>query len=296
MDFINKVFQGDNLKLMKKIPPECVDLIYIDPPFMTQVEWKSEVGSFNDKFDNLEDFIAFLKPRLSECRRVLKGTGSLMVHFDWRTVHYVKVLLDEIFGYERLVNEIIWKRSSFLTTCPSQFIRNHDTILWYSKTSKKTFVKVCRDTKAKRRRFNDGDGKGDFFYTSTNGKFKQITNGPKECTLVKTKKGYKRKVYFNKLRTGGGVALDSVWYDIPKSGNDKDVTLHGKYPTQKPERLLERIIRSCSRKGDLVADFFCGSGTTLAVAKKNERNYLGCDVSADAVELTEKRLKGITLT
>ena len=294
MDFTNKVFQEDNLELLKKIPPECVDLIYIDPPFMTQTEWKSEAGAFNDKFDGIDDFLAFISPRLIECRRVLKSTGSLMVHLDWHTVHYVKASLDKIFGYERFVNEIIWKRSAFLTSKHDQFARNHDTILWYSKTAKKTFTNSRRPLRHSRRS-NDNDGRGDYLDLVLLDKSKEnIQKLLKQNLLYKTKNGtFKKKSFLSKHK---GVTLDTLWADIPKHPSQKDIRLSGKYPTQKPEKLLERIIRSCSKKGDLVADFFCGSGTTLAVAKKNGRNYLGCDVSADAVELTEKRLNGIILT
>ena len=321
MDFTNKVFKEDNLKLMKKIPPECVDLIYIDPPFMTQRVFKEKAGAFNDKFDGIDDFLAFISPRLIECRRVLKSTGSLMVHLDWHTVHYVKCFLDKVFGYGNFKNEIIWQRknTSTCTGIPIRFPRNNDSILYYSKSSKSTFKAGFTQTSQSYKStftLNDNDGRG--FYKKDSLRAPSLSP-----TLRYTYKGYKphsngwsytlknmvrldndnmlcfpsnkkgricKKSYLSRLK---GVQLKNIWIDIPLVRISSKEGLN--YPTQKPERLLERIIRSCSNKGDLVADFFCGSGTTLAVAKKNGRNYLGCDVSDDAVELTEKRLKGITL-
>lgn len=197
-----------------------------------------------------------------EMKRVLAGSGTLYVHLDWRTVHYVKVMLDEIFGINNFLNEIIW---SYRTgSRPAQwFSRKHDTLLVYVKEmGRHTFNRMrCGEYRTKDLRIDD-DGRA----------YKSTKNGP---------------IYFHR----DGPLMTDVW-DIPfLSTVSKERT---GYPTQKPEALSERIIQASTNQGDVVADFFCGSGTTPVVAKRLKRRWLACDVNPDAVRITQERLARIT--
>lgn len=263
---VDTVHVCDNLEFMQRLPDGCCDLIYIDPPFFTQrVRTLSPNGkgranhTYSDSWrGGIKEYLAFMHPRLVECRRLLKTQGTLYVHLDWRAVHYVRVLLDTIFGEENFLNEIVW---SYRTGGNSRrwFGRKHDNILVYAK-------------KAGRHRFN----------VLREGVFRTdgLRKDEKGRPYKSTKKG---RLYFN----AAGPALTDVW-DIPFLST---VSLErADWPGQKPIALLDRIIRASTQPGDLVADFFCGSGTTLVAARKLKRKYLGCDESAAAVRIARKRL------
>jgi DNA modification methylase len=196
-------------------------------------------------------------------RRLLKPAGSLYMHLDWHAVHYVKVLLDELFGYEHFINEVIW---SYRTGGRSTrwFARKHDTLLVYAREIGKHTFHLMRDGVFRTDGLNyDKDGRP----------YKQTKAG---------------RLYFHP----DGPALTDVW-EIPFLST---VSLERTgYPTQKPEALLERIIKASTNPGDVVGDFFCGSGTTLAVAKRLGRQWIGCDASASAVRLAKGRLQRIPL-
>ncbi len=247
---------------MRGLEEGCCDLIYVDPPFYSKriVRTKGRPSShFDDRHEGgMEGFVAFLRLRFVEMHRLLSPRGLLYVHLDWRAVHYVKVMLDELLGTDGFLNEIIW---SYRTgSRPGRwFARKHDTLLLYAKKAgEHTFNRLRGGQYHTRDLRIADDGRP----------YKSTRKGP---------------IYFHPE----GPALGDVW-DIPfLSTVSKERT---GYPTQKPEALLERIIRANSNEGDRVADFFCGSGTTLVVAKRLKRRWTGCDINPEAVALTEQRL------
>ena len=247
---------------MSELPDECCDLIYADPPFNSnrKVSRRSNPAMrFVDRYDGgLSGYLDFLRPRIVQMRRLLAPSGTMYIHLDWRTVHYVKVMLDELLGADNFLNEIIWRYRSGGRS-GRWFARKHDTILFYA-------------GRAGRHRFNRLRGEPyrtqDLLFDDDGRPYKSTRQG---------------RVYFHR---DGGV-LSDVW-DIPfLSTVSKERT---SYPTQKPEALLERIILASSNPGELVADFFCGSGTTLVVARRLGRRFLGCDENPVAVEATTCRL------
>ena len=251
----------DNLRFMEGLPDACCDLIYADPPFGTgkRQTGRDPTQQYADVWPGgIDGYLEFLSPRLEHFRRLLKTTGTLYLHLDWHTVHYVKVYLDKLFGYENMLNEIIWSyRTGGLST--RWFARKLDTILVYAR-------------QAGRHRFNllrEGSFRTDGMNVDEDGRpYKNTRAG---------------RLYFNP----DGPAITDVW-EIPFLST---VSLERTgYPTQKPEALLERIIRASSNPGDVVADFFCGSGTTLAVAQRLGRRWIGCDISAEAVDIARHRL------
>ncbi len=256
----------DNLTVMRGLPENFIDLIYMDPPFFTGKERKakSRIRASEDSFEDtwtsdIDGYIEWLRPRLVETRRLLRSTGLIYLHLDWHAVHYVKVEMDTIFGYDRFINEIIWRyRTGGLSH--NMFARKHDTILVYSKTSKFKIEpwKEKAYTKSRYRKagvVNYGSGETEFFSDS-------------------------RGVY-------NFVNASDVW-EIPYINSQAKERVG--YPSQKPELLLERIIASSTRPGETVADFFCGSGTTGVVAQKLGRRWILVDKSRDAVEVSRFRL------
>ncbi len=257
----DSVAEGDNLACMRRLPAACIDLIYIDPPFKTgRVRSQGAEGHrFDDRWPGgVRAYLAFLEPRLREMHRLLRPTGTLYVHLDWHVVHYVKVLLDDIFGYEGFLNEIVW---SYRTGGVSRawFGRKHDTILAYAKQRGRHTFHVLRDGTHR-------------------------TDGLKHDEAGRPYKMTKRgRLYFHP----DGPAMTDVW-EVPFLST---VSLERTgYPGQKPLALLERVIRASSNPGDLVADFFCGSGTTLVAARQLGRHWLGCDCSPHAVAISRRRL------
>lgn len=304
---LNKICQKDNIEFLKELPSESVDLCYIDPPFFTQRDW----GEFNDKWKDLTSFIhGFMVPRIKQIHRVLKDTGVFCLHCDWRTSHYLKVNCDVIFGYKNFRNEVIWHGAVGDTSSKNKkFIKSHDTIFFYGKSKHNKWNDVFQD-------YSSG-GIAAYKYEDENGKFqwapcdnpggggysydlgfdeKQPKNGyrmPKETALKWMKEGKlkveKEKVPRVKKYIGKGVRCKDVWADINSTQGSEFLG----YPTQKPEALLERIIKAFTNKGDTVLDCFMGSGTTLSVAKRLGRNYLGCDISEKSYKITRDRLSKI---
>jgi len=255
----NVLYYGDNLEVMHKyIPDNSIDLIYIDPPFFSSKAYEVIYGDtkekrmFEDRWKgDVYHFVSWMEPRLAQMHRVLKPTGTLFVHLDWHAAHYIKVALDKIFGYDHFINEIIWY---YRTGGVSKhyFARKHDNILWYAKG------------------------------------VKWIFNPQKEKSYMMHKYGFKRSNFqIDEHGQYSMVYLRDVW-DIPSVGSATSERLG--YPTQKPERLLQRIVNSASNPDDIVADFFCGCGTTLAAAQILGRKWIGCDVSPTSLRLVKERL------
>ena len=242
---------GDCLEVMGGMPSDSIDLIATDPPFNTGKDW----GQFNDKWDGgLDGYLDFMKPRLQEMHRLLKDTGSLYLHCDTNASHYLKVMLDGIFGMDNFRNEIVWRIGwvSGFKTKAYRWIRNHDVILYYSMSNTCVFNKEYLPyADGYTRRGEQTTGKGlaieDTWNCSEHDKMESI--------------------------------LIQSWY---KERNG--------YPTQKPLKLYSRIIKASSNQGDVVLDPFCGSGTTLEAAKLLGRRWIGIDMNPEAIEITSKRL------
>ncbi|OGW09930.1 MAG: hypothetical protein A2W75_02535 [Nitrospinae bacterium RIFCSPLOWO2_12_39_15] len=262
----NQLILGDNLEVLRTLPSESVDLIYNDPPFFSgrnyNVIWgdTNEVRSFYDIWEGgIDSYLIWLNARLWEMRRVLKKTGSIYVHCDWHASHYIKTEMDKIFGYENFRNEIVWCYSG-----PSQtskyFPRKHDIILWYSKSD-------------------------DFMFNS-----EAIRVSYKKSNLATGKSSIIRRKSTEEILEldKRGKTKEDWWEDIATIGYAHSQIIG--YPTQKPEALLERIIKASSNEGDVVADFFGGGGTTFAVAMKHKRRFIGCDSSRVAISVTLDRL------
>jgi len=263
---MSEVRCGDNLEVLAELEAGAIDLIYVDPPFATGTRKAGPAGSYEDRGGG-EEFVAWMRPRLEECRRVLAATGSLFVHLDWRAVHLVKVELDRIFGAAAFVNELIWCYSVGGKSRRA-FGRKHDTILWYARGPAFRFypdqVRVPRKPGSHMRVVRDELGRP-----------------------VQVKRDSRTgKLY--RYPVDAGKVPEDYWTDI-ETLNRGDRERTG-WPTQKPEALLRRIILATTRPGDLVADFFCGSGTTAAAAQALGRRWLAVDVSKEAVAITRARL------
>ena len=261
---LNKVYCMDNLELLKQLEDESIDLIYCDILYNTG-------KSFSDYDDNLgtpQEAIEWYRPRLIEIKRVLKKTGSIFIHCDYNLSHYIKVELDKIFPI--FINEIIWMYPKGIKNSTRREINNHDTIFRYGKSNYYTHNSLDEPyTKEQLKRFKNEDENGRFYWD---------TRRDKDNNKVRV------KVYLKK----NGTPLGDVWYFNFAQGKERVG-----YDTQKPKALLERIIKSSSNEGDIVADFFCGSGTTIVVAKELGRQYIGCDINPRAIDITNKRLDEI---
>ena len=277
--WINKIFWGDNLQVMSHLLKEYrgkIDLIYIDPPFDSKADYKKKIEvrgigkaasdstSFEEKqYGDIwtnDEYLQFMYERLIIMRELLSDTGSIFLHCDWHKAPHLRCLLDEIFGSENFRNEIIWSyKSAGMST--STFPRKHDNIFYYSKTADRVFypIYVPHDEKVIKR--FQRDEKGPY----------QLVNG--------------KKYYMNPQ----GKPVEDV-REILLANRDSQRT---GYPTQKPEALIERIIKCATREGDLVLDCFMGSGTTQAVAMKLGRRFIGADINLGAIQTTTKRLLAI---
>ena len=296
----NKLIWGDNklvLSTLKNGPLRDaiekqggIQLIYIDPPFDVGADFSMDIklngDSLTKKSRYLKDlayrdtwgkgadsFIAMIHERLCLMRDLLADDGSIYVHCDWRVSSYIRLVLDEVFGKNCFVNEIIWNYKG-TTNSPYAFAKKHDCIYLYSKSELYTFnaddVRIPYEDENK-------------FMKDKNGKWFQ--------------KWDKNKNYYPKqaLQEDGtykilGKYQYDVWNDIPSMSTAHSSKEVVGYPTQKPEKLLERIIKASSNEGDLVADFFCGSGTTCVVADKLGRKWIGCDLGKFAIHTTRKRM------
>ena len=285
---LNKVYKMDNLELLNQLPNNYIDLIYCDILYNTGRKFKD----YNDNLGTPQQAIEWYRPRIEGMYRVLKDTGSIYLHMDYRLVHYMKVLMDEIFGFDNFRNEIIWKRDSAgkgAKKNSKQWSREFDNILMYRKTNKAFFNQIYI-TELKENQLRE------YIYKEENGrKFKKVTLGDyseksiekmkKENLIYTTKTGRDYKKYY---LDEAKFAIGSIWDDIVNLSKGQKEKVN--YDTQKPKLLLERIIKSSSNENDIVLDLFCGSGTSMVVAKELGRKFIGCDISEKACEISEKRL------
>lgn len=257
---------GEAAEVAARVPEGALDAIYIDPPFGTGVAKQGRAHRYADRADDPDAFVAWLSPVLEHSRRSLAEHGSLFVHLDYRAVHYVKVALDRLFGRARFVNEIVWCYSVGGKSRRG-FGRKHDTILWYAKSGDWKFypdaVRVPRRGGSHMRVVQDGGA------------------AVQEKTDRRTGRVYRYPV-------AAGKVPEDWWADI-ETLNHSDKERTG-YPSQKPERLIERILRAVTEPGDRVADWFAGSGTTPAVAQRLARGFVAVDRERAAIDLVRARL------
>ncbi len=270
-----RVLLGDNLSIMAALLPEYegrINLIYADPPFFTNRKFSARIGrgedsrkpskwklaeGYHDSWEDIDSYLQFLYERLSLMHRLLAPSGTLYLHLDWHADAYARLILDEIFGAENFINEIIWAYHG-PSPIRTAFNRKHDTILMYGKSKEYVF---------------NADDIREPYHPNTVATFKSS-----------------RRAGFGKIPNLERGKVPEDWWYFPVVAR-----LHSErtgYPTQKPEALLERIILASSRKGDLIGDFFCGSGTTAFVAAKHGRRFIVCDETLRAVHTTRARLAG----
>ena len=256
---LNKVYCMDNLELLKQLPSESISLIYCDILYNTGKRFKD----YDDNLGTPQQAIEWYRPRLIEMKRVLKDGGSILLQMDYRLHPYIRIEMDKIFKVENLVNELIWQYSGGGVP-KNKFAQKHDNILFYSKGNNYTF-----NTNELRTSYSDSTKQR--FKGTINNKRNGIDFGQQEL---------------NEL----GKHPESV-INMPILAPSSNERVG--YDTQKPKHLLKYFIKGLSNEGDIVADFFCGSGTSLVVAKELGRNYIGCDINPRAIEITENRLKGV---
>lgn len=276
---VNEVYIGNCIETLADLKANSVDLVYMDPPFFTQRKHsqttrdESRKYEFNDSWNSIEDYLSMIESCLLECKRVLKQTGSIFLHCDKAASHYLRVSLDKTFGDKNFQSEIIWSYKRW-SNSKKGLLNSHQTIYFYSKSKEFKFNPVFKDYAAT----TNVDQILQDRQRTKNGKsiYKKDENG--NIVLGKEKKG---------------VPLSDVW-EIPYL-NPKAKERVG-YPTQKPVLLLQQILEISTDENDLVVDPFNGSGTTCVAAKSMNRNFIGIDISPDAVELAEQRLEDMVIT
>ncbi|MFX0001096.1 MAG: site-specific DNA-methyltransferase [Candidatus Hodarchaeota archaeon] len=288
-DWENILIWGENKLVMNALLKQFenkISLIYIDPPFATGGDFnlKIQIGEKGNFIDNiayidkwgegLDSYLNFLYERLVLMKRLLNNRGSIYIHLDWHISHYIKLILDEIFGIDNFRNEIIWAYPAASVKTRRFFIRSYDTILFYTKSDNYVFnddPNIYQNFSDRVKNALKRDDKGIFYYRGGSHNGKKLS----------------RKVYVKKE----GIFPRDVWNDIPYI-RANTLEYQG-FSTQKPERLVKRVILSSTNENDIVADFFCGTGTTLAVAEKLGRYWIGCDSNKHAIHMTRKRILNI---
>lgn len=286
----NKLIWGDNLLVMTSLLEEYagkVDLIYIDPPFATGQDFSFTTSIGEDEMEvtkqqsvleekayrdtwgrGVSSYLEMLLPRLELLHALLSPRGTIAIHCDWHVNYYIRSLLDEVFGVDAFVNEIAWHYFGFKRKTAKNFPRKHDTILLYGKSEERIWNVQFKPHRPE--------------YVA---RFKTDADGRLYRDDVNPTGGGSRKIYLDEVE---GDIVDSVWDDIPPVNPVAKERCD--YATQKPEALIERLIKACSDEESLVADFFMGSGTTPAVAEKLNRRWIGCDLGRFAIHTTRKRL------
>jgi DNA modification methylase len=318
------LYCNDNLERLGELPSESVDLVYLDPPFFSnrvyEVIWgdEAEVRSFEDRWEGgIEHYVGWMRDRMVELHRVLKPTGSLYLHCDPHASHYLKVMLDGIFGMRMFRSEVVWKRSTAHSdTKQGRSIHGHihDVILFYTKGTKWTwnpiyvpydesyieshyrFIEPETGRRFRKDNLTAAKPGGDTSYEWNGvrpykGRYWAYSKAKMQAfedegRLIYTRTGMPElKRYLDEMP---GVALQDVWTDIDAINARARERLG--YPTQKPEALLERVVAASSDPGDVVLDPFCGCGTTVAVAERLGRQWVGIDISPTAMEIMRRRL------
>jgi len=286
----NRLIWGDNKLVMASLLDDYrgkIDLIYIDPPFDVGADFTMDVaigsgGQVTAKDQSLIEMVAYrdmwgrgadsylqmLFERLTLMKALLSSTGSIFVHCDWHMSHMIRLLLESVFGREHFVNEIVWHYYNKMQGNVGHFPKNHDTIFWYRNGEKFKYHPQREDR------------------SETTKQIKRVWD--KDKGKIVNAKGPDGKVIYVDSESRG---VDSVWYLSMLQPADKTENLG--YATQKPETLVGRIIAAATDEGDLVADFFCGSGTTLAVAEQLGRRWIGADLGRYSIHTSRKRMIGV---
>ena len=343
------IFTGDNLPIMRGMNSESVDLIYLDPPFNSNANYAAPIGSeaagaeFKDTWtlndvdvawlDLIEakhpalnrvihaamsnsdkSYLIYMAVRLLEMHRILKATGSIYLHCDPTMSHYLKLVMDAVFGRQNFRNEIVWQRTNAHNLKAKYFSKTHDVLLFYSKDKDYTWNKQYTDySQAQLSRYKKDEtgrlytgrdltvssgGNRNFQWRgsrpssnrSWGASLEQLERWYTEGRILLKRDGTPRldglKVYLDELP---GKQIPAIWTDIPRIGNTSKE--HLGYPTQKPLALLERIIKASSNEGEVVFDPFCGCATTLVAADRLQRDWIGIDISAKAAELVVERIR-----
>lgn len=261
----NILFHGDNMEILNELRNmEKFAMIYIDPPFFTGADKEANMnrdGSFvketayKDNWGTLEEYLHAMALRIMLMKDLLRDDGLFFLHVDWHAIHYARLLMDEIFGQDRFINEIIWQYKSGGSS-KTRFARKHDNILMYSKTSKYKF-------------------------------------------FIQKEKSYNRGLKPYRFKGVEEFKDEVGWYTMVNMKDVWSIDMVGRtsqertgYATQKPEKLMERIIECSTEEGDLVGDFFCGSGSLGVAAAKLGRRFVMADTGNLAIEVTRKRLDG----
>ncbi len=305
-------------------------LIYIDPPYFSGTDYSikrkgspnrnhapqlNEKHTYSDKWDGgLSEYLDFMRERLQGMKELLSEEGSIWVHLDYHVSHYIKTIMDEVFGYQNFANEIIWKRTNSPKAQSRGFGSQHDVILLYAADSTRfrtnPVYRVHDDSSL--RPYSYKDERGRFRLIEIEAQGIQRTKSRKQfewrgriapylyrketlddwwaSNLIYTSRNgrYSKKQY---LDDSPGVLVSDLWLDIPPiQGSSSE---YSGFLTQKPLALLYRVIESATDKGDIVCDFFAGSGTTAIAAHQLDRRWIICDSTSVAIELSEKRLKEI---
>jgi len=276
----------DNLELLKQIPNNYLDLIYCDVLYNTGKKFKD----YDDNLGTPQEAIEWYKPRLIEMYRVLKDTGSIYLQMDCRLSHYIKIEMDKLFGNKNFKSEIIWKRRTNTVKAKTKnFSISNDNILFYTKSKKYTFNIQYKDyPKEYYERFKYEDERGKYRWQVMATYSEDRYNQYKKENRLRYSENAKYPEYKQYTWELKGIPIENIWDDINMINSMGNERLD--YDTQKPKELLERIIKSSSNEGDIVADFFCGSGTTLVVAKELGRQYIGCDINQKAIGISKSRL------
>ena len=303
--WMNKIFWGDNLQVMSHLLKEYrgkVDLIYIDPPFDSKADYKKKIdirglgkaesdsSSFEEKqYGDIwtnDEYLQFMYERLVLLRELLSDKGSIYLHCDWHKAGFLRCMMDEVFGSNNFINEIVWGYEDIGSRAVKYFKRKHDTIFMYQKTTSEERVfnimrkRLSESTIKRYQPYFDEDGK------ITYRKLKESNPG-----VFSKLKGIPEDLDQPWLDINNGAPLSDWWCDISALKNGFAESTG--YPTQKPESLVERIIKASTNPGDLVFDCFMGSGTTQAVAMKLGRRFIGADINLGAIQTTTKRLLSI---
>jgi DNA modification methylase len=314
---MNQLILGDNLEIMRKMDSESIDLIYLDPPFFSnrnyEVIWgdKGEVRSFEDRWSGgIDHYIGWLKERVVEMHRLLKPTGSIYLHCDWHADAYIRVqILDRIFGVNNFLGDIVWQRTNAHNDAKKKLAVLTDTIWYYSKSDKFIYHPIYGEYGEKYLqdfyKFEDENGKyrldnianpkpGGYIYDYKD--YKPPANGWRfpiktmierdNAGLINFPSNKNGRLSFKRYLKDEGALIGNIWTDI---GNVQGSARIG-YPAQKPEKLLERIIKASSNEGEIVFDPFVGGGTTVVVEEKLNRKWIGIDQSVQAVKVSEIRI------
>jgi DNA modification methylase len=281
---VNKLILGDNLEILKTFPDECIDLIYLDPPFFSnrnyEVIWgdSGEIRSFQDRWSGgMDHYISWLYERVEQMHRILKPAGSIFLHCDSHANSYIRVhILDKLFLEKNFRNEIIWSYTGRLMYAEKRFCEKHDTIYFYAKSKLHKLNEVTERIDEKE-------------YVKMKKQEVHIDENGRKWIWGHAGKGksHEYRIYIDEV-VNKGKNLNTVW-NIPIINTSSKERIG--YPPQKPEALLDRIIKSGSNEGDVILDPFMGGGTTIAVADKLNRKWLGIDQSPMAVKVTEFRLQ-----